>query len=72
MDIFDIVAQNLPEFIAIAGIFSSFAAMHNVNAMYKDHPEILQQHNEYADKAIQDIGQFLSDNPKILNVFLKR
>ena len=72
MDIFDIVAKNLNEFIAIAAVFSSSATMVKVHKMYQDHPEILQQHNEYTDRAIQDIGQFLSDNPKVLNIFLKK
>ena len=72
MDIFDIVAQNLPEFIAIAGMLSSFVSMQVVHNMYKEHPEILQKHNQYFDTAVNEIGQFLSDNPKVLNIFLKR
>ena len=72
MDIFDIVAQNLPEFISILAIVSSFSFGAKLDNAYKKHPEILQQHTEYAEKAVQEIGQFLSDNPKILNIFLKK
>lgn len=72
LDIFDIVSQNLPQFIAVAGILSSFNTMQMIHNMYQKHPEILKQHTEYADKAVKDIGQFLSDNPKILNIFLNK
>ena len=72
LDIFDIVAQNLQEFISIMAIVSSFSFGAKLNSTYQNHPEILQQHSEYADKAVQEIGQFLSENPKILNIFLKK
>ena len=72
LDIFDIIRTHLQEFISIMAIVSSFSFGAKLNSTYQNHPEILQQHSEYADKAVQEIGQFLSDNPKILNIFLKK
>ena len=55
LSLFDIIALNLPEFIAIVGIFSSLGTMQHVYNVYKEHPEVLQQHKELTDKIVHEL-----------------
>lgn len=72
MGLFDIVANNLPEFIAAIGLLSSTASMQKIHTMYQEHPEILKKHTEYYDQVVHDIGQFFIEHPEILKKVLSK
>jgi len=72
LDLVDIIRTHLSEFMIIFSIISSISFGERVDNAYQKHPELLQQHTEYAEKMVQKIGQFLSDNPKIMNILLKK
>ncbi len=59
LSIYDTVAEislkNIPQFIAIVGIFSSFVTMQRVKEMYDKNPEKIEQHNAIKDAAIDQI-----------------
>lgn len=72
LEITDIVKNNLNEFVAIAGLLSTTVTMQKVHTMYQNHPEILQKHGQYAEKAVKEIAEFLNNHPEIVQTFIKK
>jgi len=75
LSLLDSLIRNQNQLIAILAVLSSLGFATKVDHMYKNHPEILQQHIKLTDDVKRDIGntvgQILLDHPNITKLFLK-
>ena len=71
-NIFDIVSNNLQEFISVIAVVSAMTTAMKFQTMYQNRPDILKSHIHHVEAAKDEVAQFLVDHPDIVQMLIKK